>query len=78
MKIQKQEVEKSLHSARRLRAEDRRQIEEAAEQLADKEREVKDLNTVNSRLRMKLDSTVAELTQQVGLAHCSGTGVQSD
>ena len=64
MKREKEELDKSVQNARRQRAEDRGKIEEAMEQLADKEREVKDLRTVNSRLRAKIDTSVAELTQQ--------------
>ena len=56
---------RELETVRRQQAEDRRKLEEARDQLADKAREVKDLDAINARLRLKVDAAVAEGTQPV-------------
>ena len=56
---------RELETVRRQQTEDRRKLEEARDQLADKAREVKDLDAINARLRLKIDTSVAEGTQRV-------------
>eukprot|EP01043_Picozoa_sp_COSAG02_P051027 COSAG02_NODE_5317_length_4444_cov_1.544074_1_plen_544_part_10 len=56
---------KELETVRRQQTEDRRKLEEARDQLADKAREIKDLDAINARLRLKVDTAVAEGTQRV-------------
>ena len=56
---------RELETVRRQQTEDRRKLEEARDQLADKAREVKDLDAINARLRTKNDASVAEGTQRV-------------
>ena len=56
---------RELETVRRQQAEDRRKLEEARDQLADKAREVKDLDAINARLRLKIDTSVAEGTQRL-------------
>jgi Zn-dependent M32 family carboxypeptidase len=47
---------RELETVRRQQTEDRRKLEEARDQLADKAREVKDLDAINARLRTKNDA----------------------
>ena len=56
---------RELETVQRQHAADRRKLAEAQSQLADKSRELNDLDTINSRLRLKIEASVSDGTQRL-------------